>query len=164
VLFCVDEECDNSYSLGYPELDDEGRFNLAFAANTTGWIQVSYSADDPWVTASLPVTKKINVKQRAEFTTFAAGRENPDQVRISGHLAFLSGISPIEMPIDIQFSRNGVDGWHTVRTVDIGHNPTHPEGHFFSELVDRNRSGYWRVVYHGGEIFQSDQTESARVD
>ncbi len=163
VLHCFDEQCQNSSSIGYPELDDQGRFSITYTPYLTGWVKVGHGGDDPWVNTTFSELKPVRVTQRAEFTTFAATRENPGQVRVTGHLAFRSGFTPGVMPIEIQFSRTGTGNWRTLRTVDIGHNPTHPEGYFFSELADQNRSGFWRVVYHGGEMFQTDRTDPIEV-
>ena len=47
--------------------------------------------------------------------------------------------------VNAQFSQNGVTGWRTVATIDLGYSA----GSSFEREYDHPGAGYWRLTYAG---------------
>jgi hypothetical protein len=92
------------------------------------------------------------VVQVVSFEGFVAGRNTDNgQVYIAGQLAFGS-LVPGTASINVQFSKNGTSGWHTVSTIDLNGNPQQQ----FDQEFDHPTAGYWRVTYAGQpKVFES---------
>lgn len=134
-----------------PLTDANGRYRVVHEPNQTGHYQVAYEAidpvrflPDPFVAPAL-ATAEIAVRQPASFSDFTAVRDDQGVVAVAGHLQF-EELTPAEIPVEIQFSRNGFFGWQTVTT---GNAEWDGMGNLFAAELDWSASGYWRARFPG---------------
>lgn len=141
VQFCTQISC--ATVPGGAVTDATGRYRVVAEPPQTGFYRVSYRPGDPFV-APVVAETGIAVLQPAWFSEFTADRDERGVVVMAGEVQFGEG-SPLEIPVQIQFSPNGVADWRTVTTVDA---TVGELGHFSTEVAD-GRSGYWRARYPG---------------
>lgn len=151
--------------LGATSTDGQGRYQVTVSPFWGGTLRVSTYNPDPFVTTVTHVDKQVVVLNRTQFTDFFGGRIADGQVWLHGHLQFLDNSTPGQMPVDIQFSKDGTAGWHTASSFDISYNPTNPEGYSFEAFLDEPGPGYWRATYAGSATsFQSAVSAVVFVD
>lgn len=143
---------------GRPVTGADGGYELVAEPFQTGHYQAGYVAIDPFFglpdpfVARAVATADIAVLQPARFTTFTATRDGSGTVLVEGHLRF-GNFTPGTIPVEIQFSRSGIEGWLTVDTVNAEWDGT---GEHFVLEVDRPMPGHWRARYPGvHDFFQS---------
>jgi hypothetical protein len=162
VLFC-DRPDYCGPILGEAVTDEQGRYSVTVTPYMTGRLQVGSYNPDPFVTTITTASADVTVLQLAEFTDLYGSRDETGKVSLYGHLDFPGNFTPYPIPVDIQFSKDGTNGWHTVTTMDIFNNPTNPQGISFQAVLDEPGSGYWRVTYAGRPDFQSAVSKSVYV-
>jgi hypothetical protein len=156
ILFCTEFFCPTQ--VGRPTTDADGRYTVVTEPLQTGHYQVTYQAFDPIFfqpdpfVARAVATADIAVLQPASFSDFNAVRDDRGIVVVDGHLQF-GNFTPVEIPVEIQFSHNGRFGWQTVATVDAEWDGM---GNGFTAELDWPASGHWRARYPGlKDFFQS---------
>ncbi|MCW2917204.1 MAG: hypothetical protein JWN52_5272 [Actinomycetia bacterium] len=126
--------------------DATGRFQFTRALTNT----VLYTAT--WQTPSVFYTT-----QTASIRVIVPVASSFDQVRVTydpfgkltvqGNL-LASDSSHQDMPIALQFSPNGKDGWTTEKTITASWS----NSGFYTSFY-QNMSGYWRLVYSGNTLY-----------
>jgi 5-hydroxyisourate hydrolase-like protein (transthyretin family) len=163
VLFCISaDNCPTS--VDYPTTDADGRFSVTSQPFQTGQYQVGFSAVDnvtgnvdPFVAIAIKRSRTVVVFQPSEFSDFSAERDAGGDVLIKGHIQFTGNYTPAPVPVQIQFSRTGADGWRTVATVEAQWDGT---GYGFPTTVAGRRAGYWRAFYAGTPQFFASAVSS----
>jgi hypothetical protein len=160
VLFCFSQVYCNP--VDYPFTDADGRYSVTTTPYSTGYFSVGATPNDPfqaWVTNQADII----VLQPAVISDFTAARDEAGHVVASGHINFPGSFTPGSIPVQLQFSRTGTEGWTTKATFDAG-SWWDGTGYAFTATMDEPRSGYWRAFYAGTpDFFDSAVSAAIRV-
>jgi hypothetical protein len=127
--------------------DSNGHYSYVVNPYDTDMIKAGVRSEDIFVQTAAEASAKITVLMPTSFDGFYASRDaDSGQVYVgtSGGLQ-LTGYSPDDTAVSVQFSKNGATGWHTVDTIDLGQH----SGSSFYRAVDHPGAGYWRLTYAG---------------
>jgi hypothetical protein len=129
---------------GQVSTDSRGNYRFTGSPVSGDLLQVT-ARTEPFLTAVKQTA--VTVFGQASFASFSALRESGPEsgsVSVTGQLMW-GRTAPATASVDIQFSENGTDGWHTVSTVNLGRNVEQE----FTTTVDQPAAGWWRARYAG---------------
>lgn len=148
-----------------PQTDADGRFSVTAVPYATGFYQVGFAGSDesgrpdPFL-AQVQSTASVVVLQPAEFSDFAAVRDESGLVVASGHLTF-GNFTPAVIPVQIQYRAPGTaSSWVTMASIEDA--VWDGIGYGFSATVDQPAGGRWRA-YYPGQAQQFQTAVSAKV-
>jgi hypothetical protein len=128
--------------------DSNGHFSYVVHPYDGDMIKVAARSEDIFVQTVAYASAKVTVLMPTSFEGFYAGRDaESGQVYVGASGGFqTTGYSPAgDTLVSVRFSKNGVTGWRTVHTINLGQNP----GSSFYEALDHERAGYWQLTYAG---------------
>lgn len=125
----------------------------------TGTFRVASHSDDPFIAPASADSAEITVLRASVFTSFSATRTEGGGVHVEGAMDFPDGWTPADIPVHIQYSRDG-KRWTDLATAQAGWSG---EGHAFSADIADARRGYFRAQFDKTESFRGATSEVARV-
>jgi hypothetical protein len=125
----------------------------------TGTFRVASHSDDPFIAPASADSAEITVLRASVFTSFSATRTEGGGVHAEGAMDFPDGWTPADIPVHIQYSRDG-KRWTDLATAQAGWSG---EGHAFSADIADARRGYFRAQFDKTESFRGATSEVARV-
>lgn len=147
-------------SVGYFTTDKDGRSaTFTHTPGQTGTFRVASHSDDPFIAEASANSAEITVLRASVFTSFSAARTEDGGVHVEGAMDFPDGWTPADIPVRIQYSRDG-KRWTDLATAQAGWSG---EGHAFSADIADARRGYFRAQFDETESFRGATSEVARV-
>ncbi|PPS69411.1 MULTISPECIES: hypothetical protein [Streptomyces] len=147
-------------SVGYFTTDKDGRSaTFTHTPDQTGTFRVASNSDDPFIAEASANSPEITVLRASVFTSFSATRTQDRGVHVEGAMDFPDGWTPADIPVHIQYSRDG-KRWTDLVTAQATWSG---EGHAFSADIAEGRRGHYRAHFDKTESFRSATSEVVRL-
>ncbi|MFE6094762.1 hypothetical protein ACFQ7M_22755 [Streptomyces massasporeus] len=147
-------------SVGYFTTGADGKATtFTHIPGETGTFRVASHSDDPFIAPASANSAEITVLRASAFTSFSAARTEDGAVHVEGAMDFPDGWTPADIPVHIQYSRDG-KRWTDLVTAQANWSG---EGHAFSADIADGRRGYYRAQFDKTESFRGATSEVVRV-
>ncbi|MFG2809632.1 hypothetical protein [Streptomyces massasporeus] len=147
-------------SVGYFTTGADGRATtFTHTPGETGTFRVASHSDDPFIAEASANSAEITVLRASVFTSFSAARTEDGGVHVEGAMDFPDGWTPADIPVHIQYSRDG-KRWTDLVTAQASWSG---EGNAFSADLADGRRGYYRAQFDKTESFRGATSEVVRV-
>jgi hypothetical protein len=147
-------------SVGYFTTGTDGKATtFTHTPGETGTFRVTSHSDDPFIASASAKSAEITVLRASVFTSFSATRSEDGGVHVEGAMDFPDGWTPADIPVHIQYSRDG-KRWTDLSTA---HASWSGEGHAFSADIADARRGYFRARFDKTESFRGATSEVVSV-
>ncbi|MER7191287.1 hypothetical protein [Streptomyces flaveolus] len=146
-------------SVGQFTTGADGKVTFTHAPWQTGSFHVASHSDDPFIASASTNSARITVLRASVFTSFSATRQQGRSVYVEGAMDFPDGWTPGDIPVHIQYSRNG-EQWSDLLTTRATWSGS---GHAFSADIPRAKNGYFRAHFEATESFRAATSETVKV-
>ncbi|WP_246111874.1 hypothetical protein [Streptomyces hawaiiensis] len=147
-------------SVGYFTTGADGKSaTFTHTPGETGTFRVASHSDDPFIAPASANSAEITVLRASVFTSFSATRTQDGGVHVEGAMDFPDGWTPADIPVHIQYSRDG-KRWTDLLTAQASWSG---EGHAFSADIADARRGYFRARFDKTESFRGATSDAVRV-
>ncbi|MCK8438072.1 hypothetical protein G3I77_35215 [Streptomyces sp. D2-8] len=149
----------NWTSVGYFTTGADGKAAaFTHTPGETGTFRMASHSDDPFIASASANSAEITVLRASLFTSFSATRTQDRGVHVEGSMDFPDNWTPADIPVHIQYSRDG-KRWTDLLTTQAGAG----DGHAFSADIADARAGYFRAHFDKTESFRAATSEVVRV-
>jgi hypothetical protein len=148
-----------SESVGQFTTGTDGKVTFTHAPWQTGSFHVASHSDDPFIASASTDSARITVLRASVFTSFSATRQQDRSVHVEGAMDFPDGWTPGDIPVHIQYSRDG-EQWSDLLTAGATWSGS---GHAFSADIPRVKNGYFRAHFEATESFRAATSETVKV-
>jgi hypothetical protein len=141
--------------------DANGHYSVVVNPYSADMLMAGAVSDDIFIQQVSTASAKITVLMPTWFDGPFAYRDSSNgQVDVASGGLRETGYSEADTVVSVEFSKDGVTGWHTVSTIDLGSNP----GSSFDREYDHPGPGYWRLTYAGVKgLLEPAQTDAMYV-
>ncbi|MFF5183934.1 hypothetical protein ACFY30_09115 [Streptomyces sp. NPDC000345] len=148
-----------SAGVGYFTTGADGKVTFTHTPWESGSFRVASHSDDPFIADASSNSARITVLRASVFTSFSATRTPDHGVHVEGAMDFPDGWTPADIPVHIQYSRDG-EQWADLVTAEATWSGS---GYAFSADIAGARHGYYRAYFAATEAFRAATSEAVKA-